>query len=80
MQEITPEQVTPALRSLFGVDGPLPYRCFAVLEGVQRGGRIITDSPADPAWAVVWERFEGVTYLAGQLDSDHRGRIRQAAA
>jgi hypothetical protein len=41
MTLITPDQVTPALRSLFRRAGPLPYRCFAVLEGNGHPGKII---------------------------------------
>lgn len=67
--QITPDQVTPGLRSLFRTDGPLAPRCFAVLEGSGHAGRILTDSPADPTWVLVREGYEGVTYLGGQLDS-----------
>ena len=36
MKEIVPEQVTSSLRSLFSINGPLAYRCFAVLGGQER--------------------------------------------
>jgi RimJ/RimL family protein N-acetyltransferase len=69
MIQITPGNVTPALRSLFRTDEPQARRCFAVLDGITHAGKIIADDPANPSWGVVWEACDGVIYFGGQLDS-----------
>ena len=68
MIQITSDNVTLALRSLFRTDEPQARRCFAVLDDRAPAGKIITDDPAHPTWGVVWEASDGVTYLGGQLD------------
>ncbi len=69
MIQINPNDVTPALRSLFRTDEPQARRCFAVLDGITHAGKIITDDPANPTWGVVWEAGDGTTHLGGRLDS-----------
>ncbi len=68
MIHITSEQVTPALRVLFLTDEPQARRCFAVLNELHTG-KIITDDPIHPTRGVVWEAYDGTTYLGGRLDS-----------
>jgi hypothetical protein len=75
MIQIASDNVTPALRLLFCTDEPQARRCFAVLDGVDHTGKIITDDPADPTWGVVWEACDGVTYLRGQLDPATLARV-----
>jgi RimJ/RimL family protein N-acetyltransferase len=69
MIQITVDEVTPRLRALFRTDEPQARRCFAVLDGTEHAGKIITDNPADPRWAVVWEAYDGGIYLGGRLDA-----------
>jgi RimJ/RimL family protein N-acetyltransferase len=68
MVQIVPGGVTPALRSLFRTDEPQARRCFAVLDDRAHAGKIIADAPANPTWGVVWEAYDGVTYLGGRLE------------
>jgi hypothetical protein len=65
--EITPQQVTPALISLFKVDAPTGIRALAVLAG-GIAGRIFTDNPACPHCSLVWERDDGTLYRGGKVD------------
>jgi hypothetical protein len=64
--QITPGQVTPALRSLFDPSFPASLRGFAVLDG-QAAGRIFTDDPGHPGWGLVQEAAFGSLYLAGEI-------------
>jgi hypothetical protein len=48
--ELTPEQVTPALRSLFPRHGHTWRRPLSVLDGTG-GGLILTGDPTAPTWA-----------------------------
>lgn len=69
MQEIRPDQVTPALAALFPTsDYVVGHRCFGVLDGV-RAGRIFTDDPAAPTWGAVQELPFETTFLGGALDA-----------
>jgi RimJ/RimL family protein N-acetyltransferase len=68
MFPISPDQVTQDLRVLFRTDEPQAHRCFAVLDGVS-AGKIITDDPIKSTWGVVWEAYEGSTFLGGSIDS-----------
>ena len=70
MIEMTPTQVSPALRALFATSGHTFRRCFAVLDGIS-GGRILTDNPAAPNWGAVHElSSDGSLFLAGSLSRD----------
>ena len=66
MIEIAPGQVTPFLRSLFDPRLPAALRCFAVME-VNAAGRVFTDHPTHPTWAVVQEAGFGTLYPGGDL-------------
>ncbi len=61
---ISAHQVSPALRALFDVGQPLALRCFAVLDGSNRG-QIWTDDPARPTWGAVQEAAFGTLLLGG---------------
>ncbi len=70
MIELTPNQGSPALRSLFATSGHTFRRCFAVLDGIS-GGRILTDNPAAPNWGAVHElSSDGSLFLAGSFSRD----------
>lgn len=68
MMEITPGQVTPALRSMFHLRMPTGIRALAVLAGGNLG-RIFTDDPAHPRWCFVWEADDGTLYRGGAYDA-----------
>lgn len=55
---------TPDLRGLFDADQPAGIRMLAVFEG-HMPGRILTDDPAQPTWAVLQETVYGTIYPAG---------------
>jgi RimJ/RimL family protein N-acetyltransferase len=65
--EISANQKTPALKAYFDPRDPAGLRCIAVLEGI-RPGKIFTDSPETPTWAVVWEGVFNALYPAGEVD------------
>ncbi len=69
MLEISPHQVTPALRSMFRLDMPTGIRAFAVLAGGNHG-RILTDDPARPSWCFVHEADDGTLYRGGDYSAD----------
>jgi RimJ/RimL family protein N-acetyltransferase len=75
MIQITSDNVSSALRSLFRTDEPQARRCFAVLDGIDHKGKIITDDPANPTWGVVWEACDGSIYLGGRLDASTLARV-----
>ena len=75
MIQIASDNVTLELRSLFRTDEPQARRCFAVLDGVARVGKIITDDPSIPTWSVVWEVHDGAIFLGGQLDRPTLARV-----
>jgi hypothetical protein len=75
MIQIASDEVTSALRSLFRTDEPQACRCFAVLDGIARRGKILTDDPENPMWGVVWEAYDGCVYLGGQLDRAALARV-----
>jgi len=66
---VTPDQVTPVIRSLFSSDEPQARRCFAVLDGAAPQGKIIVDNPSDPNWAIVQEVVDNSIYLGGRIDA-----------
>ncbi len=68
MIQITAEQVTPAIRSLFRTDEPQARRCFAALDGVPPAGKIFVDDALHPGFAVVQEPYEHSLYLGGEID------------
>jgi len=65
--EISPSQITPALKAFFDPRDPAGLRCIAVLEGI-RPGRIFSDSLDTPTWVVVWESVFNALYPAGEVD------------
>lgn len=69
MLEISPHQVTPALRSMFHLDMPTGIRALAVLAG-GNNGKIFTDNPARPNWGLVWEADDGVLYRGGKYNAE----------
>ncbi len=64
MIEITPRQVTAAIRALFNPSMPTAIRCFAVLGG-GNAGRIFVDDVQHPSMGYVWERDDGTLYQGG---------------
>ena len=64
--QLDPHNDSPALRSLFDPRQPAALRCFAVLEGTA-AGKVFTDDPLDPSWAVVQEGGFGSIYPVGDL-------------
>ncbi len=64
MIQVSPDQVKPALASLFDPDVPASIRCFAVLAG-GNAGKILTDDLDHPTWGAVWEAGDGTLYLGG---------------
>lgn len=65
MIQITPDQITPALISMFNLAMPTGIRALAVLAG-GNAGKILTDDPANPRWAFVWEADDGTLYRGGE--------------
>ena len=68
MIQITPDQVTPDILSLFDLTKPTMPRAFNVLEGITRG-HILVEEVAHPTWAVVREVMFGTLYVGGQMDA-----------
>jgi len=68
MIQITPNQVTPALTSMFHLDMPTGIRALAVLAG-GNNGRILTDNAANPTWCFVQEADDGVLYRGGDYSA-----------
>ncbi len=66
MIEVSPDHVTPQLRTLFDPRMPAGFRCFAVIAG-DVAGRILTDDPVCPTWGVVQEGAFGTVYPGGAL-------------
>jgi GNAT superfamily N-acetyltransferase len=66
MYEISAEQVTPAILSLFDFGRPTMPRAFNVLEGVTRG-QILVDDGEYPVCAVVREAVYGTLYFGGRV-------------
>ncbi|MBI5962309.1 MAG: GNAT family N-acetyltransferase [Chloroflexi bacterium] len=69
MIQISPAQVTPAIKSMFNLNMPTGIRAFAVMAG-GNNGKIFTDDPAHPLWALVWEADDGVLYRGGKYGRD----------
>ena len=69
MIQISPDQVTPALASLFSPTVPAGIRALAVLAG-GNAGKILTDDPARPRWGLIWEADDGTLYRGGKVDRD----------
>lgn len=67
MIQITPEQVTPAIRALFERDVPTKFRLMAVLAG-GNAGKIFVNDPVHPQWGFVRETDDGTLYLGGCVD------------
>lgn len=66
--QLSPSEATPELTRLFTPSDPASLRCQAVLED-HAAGRIFTDHPETPTWAVVQEAAFGTLYLGGLLDA-----------
>jgi GNAT superfamily N-acetyltransferase len=66
MIQVSPDHVTPQLRSLFDPCMPAGFRCFAVMAG-DVAGRILTDDPVRPTWGAVQEGAFGTVYPGGAL-------------
>jgi GNAT superfamily N-acetyltransferase len=69
MIQISPNQVTPALKSMFNLNMPTSIRAFAVMAG-GNAGKIFTDDPARPLWGLVWEADDGTLYRGGKYGRD----------
>jgi RimJ/RimL family protein N-acetyltransferase len=69
MIQITPNQVTPAIKSMFNLNMPTGIRAFAVMAG-GNNGKIFTNDPGHPRWCLVWEADDGTLYRGGKYDSD----------
>lgn len=69
MIQILPNQVTPALRSMFRLTMPTGIRAAAVMAG-GNAGKILTDDPVQPHWGLVWEADDGILYRGGEYDKD----------
>lgn len=69
MIQITPNQVTPTLTSMFDLGMPTGIRALAVLAG-GNNGKIFVDDPMRPLWCLVWEADDGTLYRGGTYDSD----------
>jgi RimJ/RimL family protein N-acetyltransferase len=70
LNQITPAQVTQALKSLFDLDMPTGIRCQAVLAG-GNAGKILTDDPDQPNYGLVWERDDGTLYRGGEVSAQN---------
>lgn len=64
--EIKPQDSSPALRNLLDPRQPAALRCFAVLDGTA-AGRVFTNHPTHPTWAVVQESGFNTLYPGGDL-------------
>jgi RimJ/RimL family protein N-acetyltransferase len=69
MIQITPNQVTPVLRSMFDLNMPTGIRALAVLAG-GNVGKILTDDPEHPNWGLVWEADDGTLYRGGEYNQE----------
>ncbi len=69
MIQITPAQVSPELASFFNLSMPTGIRALAVLAG-GNAGKILTDNPAAPNWAFVWEADDGTLYRSGKYSRE----------
>ena len=69
MIQINPNQVTPALASMFDLSMPTGIRALAVLAG-GNAGKIITDDPISPHWGFACEADDGTLYRGGKYDKD----------
>lgn len=67
MIQINPHQVSPELISMFNLNMPTGIRAFAVMAG-GNSGKIFTDDPAHPQWALVWEADDGTLYRGGKYE------------
>jgi RimJ/RimL family protein N-acetyltransferase len=67
--QINPNQVTPALASMFSLKMPTGIRALAVLAG-GNAGKIFTDDLIRPHWGLVWEADDGNLYRGGKYDKD----------
>lgn len=74
MYQIEQSAVTAQLRALFRNDEPLPTRLPCVLTGMAPG-KIFSDDPQNPTWAIVQEAYDGAIYLGGAPDQSTLARI-----
>lgn len=68
MQQITFNQVTPAIRALFNPDDMVISRCYQVLDGAVEKGTIFVHNLANPTWAAVQEAIDHALFLGGSID------------
>lgn len=66
MLQITPQQLTPTIVSLFDITKPTMPRAFNVLEGTA-SGQIFTDTLQNPTWAAVRDGAFGTLYFGGNV-------------
>ena len=64
MIQVSREQITPELKTLFKAEDPASLRCFAVLDG-NADGLVWADSLARPTWGIVQEAGFRSIYLGG---------------
>jgi RimJ/RimL family protein N-acetyltransferase len=69
MNEISHNQVTTALTSMFDLTMPTGIRALAVLAG-GNSGKILTDDPVRPHWCLVWEADDGTLYRGGEYGQE----------
>jgi GNAT superfamily N-acetyltransferase len=74
MFQLSPNQVSPRLYSLFDPGLPAAVRCFTVLAG-DAAGQIFTDDPANPTWGLVRETAFGTIYPGGALEPPLLARL-----
>jgi GNAT acetyltransferase-like protein len=72
--EIPFAEISPALRALLPADAPGGLRLSGVVRGLLPG-KILTDDPKRPTWAVVQESAFGTLYLGGALDKSLLARL-----
>jgi RimJ/RimL family protein N-acetyltransferase len=67
MYETTLDHVKSELKLMFDLAMPTAIRAHAVLAGGNTG-RIFTDDPGRPQWAMIWEADDGTLYRGGRFD------------
>ena len=68
MIQISAQQVTPEILTLFDIKKPTMPRALNVLEGITRG-QILVDNQTHPTWAVVRETTYGTLYFGGEINT-----------
>ena len=73
--KLDPDGIPSKLKELFPLEMPQSKRCFAVLDGIEREGKVLTDDPDDPTWAVVQERYENTVFFGGEFNQTIAAQI-----